>query len=132
MPPRLGLAPRCAGAVVLIDGVVRPLAPILGRGAGMLGPRECLGARDCCGPGRGVAAGSRAIDPFRLGIGVAGSGPDEGGASDRGGEGGVASGRRLSDLFRGGVDAAVGEERVVAVVDASEAGERGRNASPAR
>jgi hypothetical protein len=72
------------------------------------------------------------MDPLRLGIGVAGIGLVEGGASDNGGEGGVVSGRRVSDLMRGGVDAAVGEESVVADVDASETGERGRNESPAR
>jgi hypothetical protein len=72
------------------------------------------------------------MDPLRLGIGVAGIGLVEGGASDKGGEGGVVSGRRESDFILGGVDAAVGEERVVADVDASEAGERGRSESPAR
>jgi hypothetical protein len=63
---------------------------------------------------------------------VEGTGRDDSGASDSGGDGGVVSGRRASGFVRGGVDAAVGEERVVAVVDASEAGERVRNESPAR
>jgi hypothetical protein len=71
------------------------------------------------------------MDPLRLGIGVEGTVRVETGASDNGGDGGVVSDRGAS-LLRGGVDAAVGEERVVAVVDASEAGERGRNESPAR
>jgi hypothetical protein len=97
----------------------------------MLGFRECLG-RESYRPARGVAAGSCAIDCLRLSIGVAGTGFVASGASDSGGEGGVVSGRRVSDLVRGGVEAVVGEERVVADVDASEAGERGRNASPAR
>jgi hypothetical protein len=70
--------------------------------------------------------------PFRLGIGVEGTGLEEIGASDNGGDGGVLSGRRVSGFTRGGVEAVVGDESVVAVVDASEAGERGRNESPAR
>lgn len=115
-----------------MDGVARPFVPMLGRAAaGMLGPRECLGCLDWCRPARGVAAGSRAIDPFRLGIGVEGTCRANSGASDSGGDGGVVSGRSASGFVRGGVDVAVGEERVVAVVDASEAGERGRNESPA-
>jgi hypothetical protein len=65
-------------------------------------------------------------------MGVEGKGLVESGASDSGGDGGVMSGRRASGFDWGGVDAAVGEERVVADVDASEAGERGRNESPAR
>jgi hypothetical protein len=52
-------------------------------------------------------------------------------ASDKGGDGGVASGSTVSAFVRGGVDAAVGEERVVADVEASETGERGRRESPA-
>ena len=47
VPPILGRAMREEGAVVLIEGVVRPLAPILGLGAvAALGPRECLGGLD--------------------------------------------------------------------------------------
>jgi hypothetical protein len=131
--PRLGLAARGAGAVVLIEGVARPLAPILGRpAADTLGPRECLGGRDACRLARGVAAGSSAMDIFRLGIGVEGTSFEVGGASDKGGDGGVLSGRTAPIFERGGVEAVVGEERVVAEVDASEAGERGRNESPAR
>lgn len=65
-------------------------------------------------------------------MGVAGIALVVGGASDKGGDGGVASGRRPSGFVRGGVDAAVGEDTVVADVEASEAGERGRNESPAR
>lgn len=42
------------------------------------------------------------------------------------------SGWRESVFDCGGVEAAVGEESVVAVVEASEAGERGRNESPDR
>jgi hypothetical protein len=72
------------------------------------------------------------MDPFRLGIGVEGTGRVDSGASESGGDGGVLSGRSVSGFGRGGVEAAVGEERVVAVVDASEAGERGRNESPVR
>jgi hypothetical protein len=74
------------------------------------------------------------MDALRLGfgIGVEGTGLVESGASESGGEGGVVSGRRASGLVRGGVEAVVGEERVVADVDASEAGERGRNESPDR
>jgi len=72
------------------------------------------------------------FEAFRVGIGVAGMGLVDTGASDNGGDGGVISGRRESDLVCGGVEAAVGDERVVADVDASEAGERGRNESPAR
>jgi hypothetical protein len=80
-----------------------------------------------------VAAGSFvAIEGFRLGMGVEGTGLAEMGASDSGGEGGVVSGRRLSAFECGGVEAAVGEERVVAEVDASETGERGLNASRER
>jgi hypothetical protein len=106
---------------------------MLGLGAAdILGPRECLGCLDWCRPARGVAAGSSAIEPLRLGIGVEGTGRAEIGASDRGGDGGVVSDRKAPEFVRGGVEAAVGEERVVAVVDASEAGERGRNESPAR
>jgi hypothetical protein len=130
--PILGRPVRGGGAVVLIDGVARPLAPKLCRAAaGMLGLRECLGGRDCR-PARGVAAGSRAMDIFRLGMGVDGIGLEIGGASDSGGDGGVLSGRRAPVLVRGGVEVVVGEDRVVADVDASEAGERGRNESLAR
>lgn len=72
------------------------------------------------------------MEPLRVGIGVLGTGRDEGGASDSGGEGGVTSGRRVSGFECGGVEAAVGEERLVAVVEVSDTGERGRNESPAR
>ena len=99
---------------------------------GALGPLECRGGRDEYIPARGVALGSSAIELLRKGIGVTGAGLVETGASDRGGDGGVASGRRASDFEWGGVEAAVGEDRVVAEVEASEAGDRGRNKSPAR
>jgi hypothetical protein len=95
----LGLATRGAGAVVLIEGVVRPLTPVLCRDAtGTLGPRECRGCLDWYRPGRGVADGSRAMEGLRLGIGVDGTALDDSGASDKGGEGGVMSGRRPSGL----------------------------------
>ena len=72
------------------------------------------------------------MEGFRLGMGVAGKGLAETGASDSGGEGGVVAGCRLSAFECGGVEAAVGEERVVAEVEASETGERGLSASPER
>jgi len=132
LPPTLGLGTRGAGAVVLIEGVARPLVPMLGRAAGMLGPREWRGSRGWCNAGRGVAAESLVVEVFRIGMGVEGIGRLETGASERGGDGGVTSGRRAPALVCGGVEAAVGEDKVVADVDASEAGERGRNESPAR
>lgn len=101
---------------------------------GMLGPRECRGGRDVLYwymPGLGVAAGSSAIDPFRAGIGVEGTGLALREASDRGGEGGVASVRVVSALSWGGVDAAVGDDIEVVDVAVSETGERGRKESPA-
>jgi hypothetical protein len=48
------------------------------------------------------------------------------GASDSGGEGGVLSGTVPSFEY-GGVEAAVGEDRFVFVVEASDIGERGRS-----
>lgn len=51
------------------------------------------------------------------------------GASESGGDGGVVSGWRMSAIECGGVEAAVGDESVVADVDASDTGERGRIAS---
>ena len=102
------------------------------RVAGALGPLECRGGRDEYIPARGVALGSSATELLRMGIGVTGAGLVESGASDKGGDGGVASGRRASGLEWGGVEAAVGEDNVVAEVEASETGERGLNESPAR
>jgi hypothetical protein len=115
-----------------MEGVLRPLAANgFFADTGMLGPRECRGARPWYKPGRGVADGSRAIEVFRPGIGVLGIGFAVIEASDSGGEGGVASGSGVSGFVCGGVEA-VGDESVVTEVDASDAGERGRNASPAR
>ena len=132
----LGLAARDAGtgAVVLIDGVVRPLTPVPALGvADTLGPLEWRGGREEYMPARGVAAGSiAAMEAFRLGIGVEGTRLVDSGASDSGGDGGVVSGRKASVLLCGGVEAAVGEDSVVADVEASDTGERGRNESPAR
>lgn len=126
----LGLACLVAGAVVRIDGVARPLILALDVAA-TLGPLECRGGL-WYRPARGVAAGSTAAtEGLRLGIGVDGTVPADTGASDSGGEGGMESGRRESVAERGGV-ANVGEESVVADVDASETGERGRSASPAK
>lgn len=127
----LGLACRGAGAVVRIEGVARPLT--LGRDdADTLGPRECRGCL-WYRPARGVAAGSIvATEGFRLGIGVDRMGLLDTGASESGGDGGVESGRKESVVDRGGVDATVGEESVVADVEASDTGERGRSASPAK
>lgn len=48
--------------------------------------------------------------------------------SESGGDGGVASGIDVSDFSGGGVEV-VGEESVVAEVDVSERGERGRSVS---
>lgn len=131
-PPTLGRALLCAGTVVRIDGVARPL----GVAAGfieleMLGPRECRGGLEEYMPGRGVAEGSSAMEVFRFGIGVEGIGLAGMEASDRGGEGGVVSGGIESAFERGGVEAVVGEDSVVADVDVSETGERGRRESPA-
>ena len=56
-------------------------------------------------------------------MGVDGTARVERGASDRGGDGGVVSGRRASGLEWGGVEAAVGEERFVAEVEVSDAGD---------
>lgn len=128
-PPTLGLAPLYAGAVVRIEGVARPLGVAVGL-AEMLGPRECRGAREYK-PGRGVADGSMAMELFRLGIGVENAGFAGIDASDNGGDGGVMSGREASGFVCGGVEAFVGEERVVAEVDVSDTGERGRSESPA-
>ena len=114
--------------------MARPLAAELGGrdDPDMLGPRECRGARAYI-PARGVVPGSSgAIEFFRLGMGVAGTGFAVMGASESGGDGGVVSGCRTSAIECGGVEAAVGEESVVAVVDASDIGERGLKASPAR
>lgn len=116
--------------MVRIEGVARPLV-LPFADTGMLGPRECRGGRDWYAPGRGVVAGSRAIDPFRRGTGVAGTVLALIEASDRGGDGGVASVRTVSDFECGGVDAVVGEEREVAEVAVSETGERGRRESEA-
>lgn len=126
--------PRDAGAVVRIEGVARPLALVLGArdDADRLGFRVCLGGREYK-PARGVVPGSSgAIEFFRLDMGVEGMGRTVMGASESGGDGGVASGWRISAFECGGVEAAVGEDRLVADVDASEIGERGRRASPAR
>jgi hypothetical protein len=88
----LGLA-RGAGAVVLIEGVARPLGPTLCLAvAGTLGALEWRDVRVWCRPARGVADGSSAIDGFLRGMGVDGRARVVGGASDRGGEGGVVSG----------------------------------------
>lgn len=96
-PPTLGLAPFDAGAIVRIEGVARPLGvAALFAETGMLGPRECRGGREEYNPGRGVAEGSSAMEPFRVGIGVEGTGFEAIEASDSGGEGGVTSGRRDS------------------------------------
>ena len=117
-----------------MEGVARPLTPVLGLGAAdTLGPRECRGGRDWYNPARGVAAvSSAAMEPLRIGMGVFGTGRVDSGASDNGGDGGVVSGRRASDFEWGGVEAAVGEDSVVAEVEASETGERGRNESLVR
>jgi hypothetical protein len=64
-------------------------------------------------------------------MGVVGTGFAETEASDNGGDGGVASASAGSGCVRGGVDA-VGDDRVVADVDASDTGERGRNELLAR
>ena len=112
----------------MIEGVRRPPALALGAGnPDTLGPRVCRGRTNV--PALGVAAGSRdAIDAFLVGLGAwKGIGRIASGASDSGGEGGVESGRRASACQFGGVDAAVGEERFVLVVDASDMGERGRS-----
>lgn len=92
-----------------------------------LGPRVCRGRAKV--PARGVAAGSRdAIEALRVGTGAwKGMGLMARGASESGGEGGVESGCRASDCIYGGVDAAVGEDRLVLVVEASDMGERGRS-----
>jgi hypothetical protein len=45
VPPTLGLDPFCAGAVVRMEGVARPVVPLF-VDIGMLGPRECRGCRD--------------------------------------------------------------------------------------
>jgi hypothetical protein len=63
-------------------------------------------------------------------MGVVGKGFAETEASDNGGDGGVASASAVSGCVRGGVEV-VGDERVVADVDASDTGERGRKESPA-
>jgi hypothetical protein len=126
---------RVAGAVVRMEGVARPLALVLGlEVADTLGPLVCRGGRERNeDEARGVAAGSiGATEPFLLGMGVKGTGFAEIGASDSGGEGGEASGGSTSALECGGVEAAVTEEMVVAEVEASETGERGLKASPAR
>lgn len=130
LPPTLGLGPFCAGAVVLIDGVARPVVPDFAD-MGMLGPRECRGGRDWYMPGRGVVDGSSAIEPFRAGIGVTGTALALTDASDKGGDGGVASVRTVSALECGGVEAVVGDDKVVAEVAVSERGERGRRFSAA-
>lgn len=68
------------------------------------------------------------MEPFRTGIGVDGVLLTVTEASDRGGDGGVASVRMVSGLEWGGVEV-VGEESVVAEVDVSDTGERGRKES---
>lgn len=131
-PPTLGLVLLCAGAIVRIEGVARPLGVAAGFiEFGILGPRECRGGRAEYMPGRGVAEGSNAMELFRIGMGVEGTGFAAIEASDKGGEGGVASGSIESAFERGGVEAVVGEDSVVADVDVSETGERGRKESPA-
>lgn len=114
----------------MTDGVRRgPVdAPAPGA-AEILGRRVCRG-REANVPALGVAAGSRdAIESFLVGIGgLNGMGRIARGASDNGGEGGVEFGRRPSGcMLYGGVEAAVGEDIFVLVVEASEKGERGRN-----
>lgn len=116
----------------MTDGVRRGAPPAT---APAPGAAEILGSRVCRGrevnvPALGVAAGSRdAIEAFRVGTGgLKGMGRKARGASDSGGEGGVESGRRTSGcMLYGGVDAAVGEDMLVFVVEASDMGERGRN-----
>ena len=114
--------------------MARPLAAELGGrdDPDILGPRECRGAREYI-PARGVVPGScGTTEFFRLDMGVEGMSFVVIGASESGGDGGVVSGWRASAIECGGVEPAVGEERVVADVDASEIGERGRKTSPAR
>lgn len=112
----------------MIDGV-RP-TPMLAPAAGipdMLGPRVCRGRAPIAG--LGVAPRSRkAIEAFLVGMGAAkGIGRMARGASDSGGEGGVESGGRDPVCRYGGVEAAVGEDMLVLVVEASDMGERGRS-----
>ncbi len=111
----------------MTDGVRRgaALAPAAGI-PDTLGPRVCLGRAKM--PALGVAEGSRdASEAFLVGTGAAnGIGRMARGASDSGGEGGVESGSSPSACMYGGVDAAVGEDRFVFVVEASDMGERGR------
>lgn len=112
----------------MTDGVRRP--PAAAPAAGIpetLGPRVCRGRART--PALGVAAGSRdAIDAFLVGKGAMnGIGRMASGASDSGGDGGVESGFKVSACIYGGVDAAVGDERLVLVVEASDMGERGRS-----
>lgn len=116
-------------AVVFIEGVVRLLAPMLCLVAmGILGFRVCLGF-ELNGQARGVVPALSVIELFRVGTGVIGTGFTDRETSDSGGDGGVESTRKASCLERGGVEAAVREERVVVVVEASEMGERGRSVS---
>lgn len=68
------------------------------------------------------------MDPFRTGIGVEGVVLTVTDASDRGGDGGVTSVCMVSGLEWGGVEV-VGDESVVAEVDVSDTGERGRKES---
>jgi len=130
--PTLGLGPLSddggAGAVVRIEGVARPLEPVLTDMA-MLGPRECRCGRPWYKLGRGVVAGSYAIDPFRTDKGVAGGALTVTDASDKGGDGGVASGRAVPVFELGGVKAVGDDDSVVVEVDVSETGERGRKES---
>jgi hypothetical protein len=95
----------------------------------MLGPLECRGGRPWYKLGRGVVAGSYAIDPFRTGIGVEGGALTVTDASDKGGDGGVASKCAVPTFELGGVDAVGESDTVVAEVDVSETGERGRKES---
>lgn len=113
----------------MTDGVRR--TPVVAPAAGMpetLGPRvwRGLGANV---PALGIAAGSReAIEAFLVGTGAMnGMGRIARGASESGGEGGVESGGSAPVCRYGGVEAAVGEDMLVFVVEASDMGERGRS-----
>jgi hypothetical protein len=131
-PPTLGLGPLSeddgSGAVVRIEGVARPLEPVLAD-IEMLGPRECRGGRPWYRLGRGVVAGSYAIDAFRTDMGVDGGPLTVADASDKGGDGGVASNRAVPAFELGGVEVVGDNDTVVAEVDVSETGERGRKES---
>jgi hypothetical protein len=135
-----GIAERSLAAVLSRElGMRRVLLPAVpgtggacvrcgaGVDVGTDGPREWRGARRP--DGRGVVPGSAGPRVFD-GTGVMGPRAFLCAAdiSDSGGDGGVVCSAVWSDLTGGGVETE-GDETVVAVVDASESGDGGRNAS---